>query len=269
VERKINNLSICYMFFLLLLFLAGSFKGIASGVLQISAYILPFVLGLILVREENLIDLKSFSLSADGLKFTIPIIFPTVFLVMLLSSLFAFLVNAITGAQNNLEIGDKLIPALISHALIPAVFEEALFRYLPMRMLKGHSKRLIILLSACLFALVHHSLFSFGYAFVAGVIFMAVDLICDSVIPSILIHFINNALSVGMLVYKDNFRFALFVFAFVAVISAISVIYIAINRTKYKQEIASVFNAGESFNMTMPMAIFGVACLAISIVSVL
>ena len=53
MERKINNLSICYLLFLILLFLSGSLSGAISDLVQYFAYILPFALGLYFMRDEE------------------------------------------------------------------------------------------------------------------------------------------------------------------------------------------------------------------------
>jgi membrane protease YdiL (CAAX protease family) len=136
-------------------------------------------------------------------------------------------------------------------------------------MLRGCSKGAILLVSAIFFALVHHSFFSFGYAFVAGVIFMAIDLALDSVIPSILIHFINNALSVGMLVYKDNEGFAPAIYALVVILSVLSFAIIIANKKKYKEKFASIFKVEERIPISMPIISFALVCVAMAVFSIL
>lgn len=269
MERKINYLSICFTLFLILLFLSGALSGIVSEAMYFLAFLLPLALGLLLTRGEKLSGGKYLSLSAEDIKFTLPLVFPTVTAVMLVSLLTSVLIKAVTGAENSVDIGDSLIPALLYHALFPAILEEALFRYLPLRLLGGHSKRVTVLVSAFFFALVHHSLFSIPYAFLAGVVFMAVDIVCDSVIPSVILHFINNAISVGMLVFSDNSAFAPTVFVLLGILSVISVIFIFINRKSYKERLTEAFVKGEGFTPTLPMISFAVICLFIATVSIL
>ena len=269
MERKINNLSICYTLFLILLFFSGALSGALSEIVKYLAYILPFALGLFFIREEASFDKNYITLDKEKVKFTLPIIFPTVVSVMLVSVITSLLVKLVGGKENNVDVGNELIPALISHALVPALFEEVLFRYLPMRMLKNHSGKLVILVSSVFFALIHHSLYSIPYAFVAGVVFMAIDLACDSVIPSFLLHFINNAISVGMLVYKDNPLFAPTILTLVVALALVSLIYIAFNKTKYIDRLAKVLEGEEMISLTPSAIVFGVACIFIAIVSIL
>ena len=269
MERKINNLSICYLLFLILLFLSGSLSGTLSDLVQYFAYILPFALGLYFMRDEDPCEANYLSFDKERFKLTIPLIFPTVFLIMSLSAITSMVISFVSGAEKNVDIGRELIPALFAHALIPALFEEALFRYLPMRMLKNHSKRLVILVSAAFFALIHHSLFSIPYAFVAGVIFMAVDLVCDSVVPSFLLHFINNAVSVGMLVYKHNSVFAPTIFALVAILAVISLLFIFVKRKEYAEKFSALLKGKEQAILTLPAAVFATVCIVIAIVSII
>ncbi len=269
MERKINRLAICYTMFLILLFLSGGLSGVMSEAVYFLAFLLPLFYGLYALKNEKTPIVKYLSLDSCGVKFTLPLVFPTVALVMMVSVITSLLIKAITGAENRVDVGDSLILALLLHALLPAILEEALFRYLPMRMLAGHSKRVTVLFSAALFALIHHNLFSIPYAFLAGVIFMAIDLACDSVIPSVILHFINNALSVGMLVFADNPAFAPTVIILTAVLSVISVAVIFLNRKKYQEKFAFVFSVGEKFQATLPVISLGAVCLFIAVVSIL
>lgn len=269
MERKINNLTICYTLYLILIFLSGSLLGVLSIAVRFLAFLIPFALGIAFLREEETTKENYLSISVENLKLSLPLVFPTVLSVMLLSGLTSILIKLVSGAENNVDVGNALVPALISHAVVPALFEEMLFRYLPMRMLSGHSKKLIILVSATFFALVHRSMFSFGYAFVAGVIFMAIDLASGSVIPSIFIHFINNALSVGMMVYKDNPIFAPTNYTLVVILAVISFVFIALNWKKYVVKLSSIFDGGEKYTLTRPALLFGAICIFMAVVNIL
>jgi membrane protease YdiL (CAAX protease family) len=269
MESKINNLSICYTLFLIFLLLSGALSGAVSEAVQYIAYILPFLLGLYFMKGENTEKENYLLLRRDHLKFVIPIVFPTVAMVVVLSIVTSALVNFISGVENNVDVGDSLIPALVAHALIPAVFEELLFRYIPIRMLKNHSGGLIILVSSAFFALIHHSLFSIPYAFAAGLIFMTVDLVCESVIPSFILHFINNAISVGLLVYRDNQYFLPLICGGLVILSLISLVYIVLKRKYFIEKIAPLFGSSEKVTLTPPAIAFGVVCLVIAIISII
>ena len=268
MERKISYLSICCTLFLILLFLSGSVSGILSDILYFLAFLVPVIIGLFTVRSEEKQN-SYLGIKGEDVRFFIPLIAPTVYLVMVFSVVTSLLLKLILGAENSVDVGNSLVPALVYHALLPAIFEEALFRYLPMRMLSGHSKRITVLLSATLFAFVHHSLFSIPYAFFAGLIFMLIDLVCDSVIPSIILHFINNALSVSMIMYESDPTFSLIILSILRVLALVSVIYLIINRKEYLRRFSLAFEKGEKFKLSIPIIMFSTVCILIAVISIL
>ena len=85
----------------------------------------------------------------------------------------------------------------------------------------------------------------------------------------LLLHFINNAISVGMLVYKDNPLFAPTILTLVVALARASLIYIAFNKTKYIDRLAKVLEGEEMISLTPSAIVFGVACIFIAIVSIL
>ena len=268
MEKKINYLSLCYTMFLILLVLSGSLAGILSELVYISAFILPFVIIFILDKQSLNDNLNLISISKRSVRLTLPLIAPTVGIVIIISAITAFLISVLIGVKNQVDVGDLLIPALISHALIPAVLEEALFRYLPMKIL-GESKRLTVIASALFFAFAHHSLFSIPYAFAAGIIFMTLDLMAGSIIPSLIIHFINNAISVGMLVYADNVAFTPAIIIILAILSAISIVFIIRNRPVYQKELKKIFKKDVNVLYTLPLKIFTILSLFAALIALM
>jgi membrane protease YdiL (CAAX protease family) len=101
------------------------------------------------------------------------------------------------------------------------------------------------------------------YAFLAGLVFMLVDLIADSVWPSVVIHFLNNALSVVLVFYSDIPAVAYVAISVLAVLTAVSVIYIIRNKGKYekiKEKMADIRSISfsfprEAFMLVIPMLI--------------
>lgn len=269
MERKINHLSICYTLFLALLFLSAKLSGFFSEAVYFLAFLLPVVLGLVLDKQTPKGDHGLFTISKKEVKATLPLIVPTVLVTMLISALTSMLIYAITGATNQVDVGDSIIVALISHALIPAVLEEILFRYLPMKLLLGGSKKVTVIVSALFFALAHHSLFSIPYAFAAGIIFMSLDVMTSSVLPSFILHFINNAISVGMLVYADNEAFTPAVMAVLCILLVISLVFIVKNREGYLEKIKNVFKKDINVIYTVPLKIFTLISLFIAVISLM
>ena len=229
-KKAIGFVAILDIIFIVFLSLSGSFEGFLSTIFYIFAFIVPIFMGYLTTREENS-DVEFFGIGDT--KSTLPFIAPTIGIVMLISTLTSLIISALGGGENSVELGDNLILALTSHALVPAIFEEALFRYIPMRVMKKTSPVLLLAYSSIFFALIHHSFFSIPYALFAGIMFMAVDLMAKSIWPSVIIHFLNNAISVLLMFYEDVAVLSAVLISLVAVLSVASIAFIIINRKKY------------------------------------
>lgn len=231
-QKAIGFIAVLDILFAIFLLMSGAFDGIMSTVFYIFAFAIPIFMGFFTTREGN--SDRDF-LSFEGARLALPAIAPTVFAVILISLITSAIVSAITGKSNTVDLGGSLAMALITHALAPAILEEALFRYIPLRVMRGERWPKIILYSAIFFGLIHHSFFSIPYAFVAGAVFMLVDLIADSVWPSVIIHFVNNALSVLWMFFADSPALVWVSMAIVAALTVVSVIYVISNKDKYKK----------------------------------
>ncbi len=81
---------------------------------------------------------------------------------------------------------------LITFAILPAIFEEILFRGILLNCFSGMRRIVSVLISALLFALYHQSFVQFFYQFIYGVALGFLATNAKSVIPCIIAHFINN-----------------------------------------------------------------------------
>ncbi len=90
--------------------------------------------------------------------------------------------------------GWKVVPAIIVIAVIPAVMEEIMFRGILLNNLEEGvgSVRSIFLVGFC-FALYHGSVEQTIYQFICGCLFAWLAIRSRSILPSVLIHFLNNA----------------------------------------------------------------------------
>lgn len=169
---------------------------VSQGVL-----ILPTI-GYVIYNKENILELIRFKKVCITnvillVLFTF-FIMPFINLVNAISMLFAtnFTDETVTSIVSNypLAIG------IITIAFIPAILEESVYRgvfyneYRKENILKG------ILLSGLLFGMLHMNLNQFSYAFVMGIIFAFVIEATDSILSTMIIHFVTNATSV-ILVY--------------------------------------------------------------------
>lgn len=103
-------------------------------------------------------------------------------------------INAPGTIYSGVEV---LILELLCTAVLPAIFEELTDRGLALQMFKDiEDDKVKMVLIAILFGLAHQNIMQTGYAFIGGLIFAFLAIKTKSIIPGMIIHFINNALSV-------------------------------------------------------------------------
>ena len=266
MDRKITVLSGAYVLFLVLLFASGSVAGIVSEIIYFSAFILPLVFAMLLSDDRKISLAEQLKIDKNGITVTLFTVFPTISVVLIISVVTSIVIEKLTGTTNQVDIGDSLVFAVINHALLPGVLEEMLFRYLPMRLLMRHSRVACLFVSAFFFSLVHHDLFSIPYAFAAGVVFMLIDMMCDSIVPSLIVHFINNLISVLLIYYAENNLIKSVCIGVVAVCTIISIVVIIIRKNEYRERIKNVFVPGEKMKFNFSMLMFAVACLVFAVI---
>ena len=269
MQRKTSILTFCYTLFLMLLFLSGSLSGVLSDAVYYLAFILPIGISLYLTRYDGGEWKKYLTIDRDGVKRFLPLVFPTISAIIVVSIITSVLIYNLSGKTNDVDVGSSLIVALLTHALLPAVLEEAIFRFLPIKLLAPHSPRAAIIISAFFFSLAHADLFTIPYALVAGVMLMTVDLMCDSIIPSIVIHFINNALSVVMLFMEDSPFSIMGIYAIIILLTIISIIIICAIKEDYEVDLIFAIDKGEGVKLTLGMGLFAALTLTMAIINLL
>ena len=92
--------------------------------------------------------------------------------------------------------GWNLLPAILVIALLPAIFEETLFRGILSGSMqrRGWGTASTVLISGALFSLFHHNPEQTLYQFACGMCFTLVALRAGSILPTMIAHFANNAL---------------------------------------------------------------------------
>lgn len=102
-----------------------------------------------------------------------------------------------------------LLLNIVFMAILPAIFEELLFRGIIFNGLKQYGKKAAIVLSAVLFMLVHGSIDQTVYPLLFGFVLALIAYKSNNIVNSIVAHFINNALvlTVNFLAIKTNINF--------------------------------------------------------------
>ena len=121
-----------------------------------------------------------------------------------------------------------LILNLFLLAVLPAICEELLYRGVVFNGLRKFGSVGAVLISALFFALAHGSAMQFFYQFILGVVLALVVLKTGSIIASMVVHFLNNAIvvvynyiTINLEVSETNFTVGIIFMAFgVAVVAA-------------------------------------------------
>ena len=97
--------------------------------------------------------------------------------------------------------GFGFVGVLITIAVLPAIFEELIFRGLLLKGMKTFGTVGAVLLNGALFALYHQNPAQTMYQFCCGCAFAFVAIRAGSILPTVVSHFINNALIVTLTKY--------------------------------------------------------------------
>ena len=122
----------------------------------------------------------------------------------LMSNNVVSLVNGVFGlfgvenTGGSFDVGDQpnILLYFLVVAIMPALAEEFAFRGIAMGILRPFSEGLAILVSSALFALMHGNFVQLPFTFCCGLVFAFIDIKANSLLPSIIVHFFNNGLSV-------------------------------------------------------------------------
>ncbi len=90
---------------------------------------------------------------------------------------------------------------VIAFSLVPAFAEEFLFRGVVLGTLRKYGDGFAIFASAFLFGLLHGNFVQIPFAFIVGLVLGYIVCYTNSMIPSIIVHFLNNFLSVATVVF--------------------------------------------------------------------
>ena len=253
MRNSIRLIVVCDLIFVVLFALSGSANGAVSWVFYFAAFLVPAVFALFGQRDEG----RELSLVCAEIKevvspakrkllLSLTLVFPAVFVVALASLGTSCLLESLGFSSPQVDDA-PLALMLLEHALAPSVMEELLFRLVPLVLLRKISGKSCVFYSALLFSLIHCNLFQIPYAFIAGVVFMIIDLAFDSVVPSLVIHFTNNAISVISIKYFATDSGVLLCMAVLGALSALSVAVAFVFRRELKERLLSALTGRVDF----------------------
>lgn len=144
--------------------------------------------------------------------------------------------------------------------LLPAVFEEIAFRGIMVNSLGGAGRLWVSLLLGALFSLYHLNPAQTLYQFAVGFIFTLLAVTSQSVLPAMVLHFINNALIVVLYYVAGEYVLPLPVNIVLTVFGVACTVALIVLLLKEKQEKTDNKGIGE-FSL---YAVFGIfVCLAV------
>ena len=233
------------LIFVLFLALSGSFGGILGTVFYYLAFLLPIALAFAALKSKTVEPYSiKLNISRENIGLTFPCIAPTLALVFFISWLTSLLLSPFGGSSTT-DVSGNIVLVIFTHALLTALLEELLFRYIPLMYLASYSKRGAVVISALLFSLAHVNPYQIPYAFIAGAVFAVIDIAFDSVIPSFAIHFVNNLASIFWLRYGGDSSFGRVYIIVLESAAVLSMIPIFFAREKYKDKIMGAFDKNE------------------------
>lgn len=167
---------------------------------QIIFIFMPVVFYFLITKEKIFDVIKIKKISKKNLCILILLAFliqPVMSFFVVLGELFS---RDPSRMQNilNMILENNLLVAIFSFAFIPALLEEIIFRgifFFGYRKTNPITKAIFI--NSLAFAALHLNFQQFFYAFVMGWIFCLIDFSLDSIIPSVILHFIFNATQVS------------------------------------------------------------------------
>ena len=92
----------------------------------------------------------------------------------------------------------SLILMVIQLVILPPICEEILFRGVLLSKLRPFGDGFAIICSSFLFMALHPTLYSLPGVFLLGAIFAYADIRCDSLLPSMVMHMINNGITLAV-----------------------------------------------------------------------
>ena len=232
MKKSLFCLILLDILFLILLIISGSVSGILSDVFYSLAFLVPIFVGLCLIRfSKNPKWRIGLIPDKKSLLLTLGMIAPTILLIFGISAFTSF-IGTYFGASSEVDVSGNFLIVLFSRALLPAVSEEILFRFIPLNLIPPENRRIAVFFSAAMFAIVHSNPLQMPYAFAAGLLFAVMDIAAENIYPSLIIHFLNNLFSAIWI--RLGAEYAPQMIIGLSAIAVVSVAFIYVYRRSYK-----------------------------------
>ena len=112
--------------------------------------------------------------------------------------------QAMTESEYDCDSVLDIILFYVTVAVLPALIEEFAFRGVILNIFRKYSDGLAVLVSGVTFGLMHGNFAQIPFALVVGLVLGYIAVKTNSLLPGIIIHFMNNALSVTFTLLSTN-----------------------------------------------------------------
>lgn len=112
--------------------------------------------------------------------------------------------NEVSFSQPTNSVLEKVL-YIIAVSLVPALAEEFAFRGVVMGTLRKYGDAFAIISSSVVFGLMHGNISQIPFAFILGLVLAFADCKTNSIVPSIIIHFLNNLYAVIMDILQESY----------------------------------------------------------------
>ncbi|MBQ1262683.1 MAG: CPBP family intramembrane metalloprotease [Oscillospiraceae bacterium] len=250
---------------------------LAISLVPISVCILLYLL--LTKRKLSLLSLKP-TISKKGFALFFALGLCSIPLSSAASSLWGKLLSYFEIAPSETPAPDGAFATIIfivAHALLAPVLEELLFRSLILERLRRYGDIFAVIVSALLFMLLHASFSSMAYSFVSGIIFGLLAVYTGSVLCPMLLHFINNAISVVMIFLSSAlseqitdlvYVYLLVIFAVISLISFIAIKKKSGFSLTFSGEMVKAGRKASIVFSSLPMLIFMIMAISLAISAV-
>ena len=125
----------------------------------------------------------------------------------------------------------------IQIAVLPAIFEELYIRGAVFSFSKKYGKTFAIFASAILFSVIHLNITQSVFAFLMGILLSLLVVKSKSLIPSMLLHFINSGYEGALTIFENNAIAIFIINSIIVILIAVGVVVLLVNVFKNKAKI--------------------------------
>jgi len=174
-------------------FLANTNPYLSISIIQICIYVLPCVFFCMLKGNTGFSSYKVKTFKLHTVPFVLTNVFLLFFLIVVLKYISIFVFKLYGSTMNVYSQSTDYVYVLLAGAFVPAITEEVLLRgvlFSEYEKVSGGAGA--IFMTSLIFAMLHFSGQNFAVYFGAGLVLGIVTHVTGSVIPAMLLHFVNN-----------------------------------------------------------------------------